>query len=170
MKRVKLYLVDNLRSIPGVRVQQLRAPGSVTIVQVGGLRNQDTALLIEGLRFRDAALIAGNATAFLSGFVQADSDRVELLRGLGSSLYGTHAVGGVINLQSSNGEDQCMANFRQTSVTSVPPGDCDASEEAYVRPTACSTVVVSRTGRSCAESTTSTPIAIPADRDSCATT
>ena len=103
MKRLKLYLVDGLRSTPGVRVQQLRTPGSVTSVQVRGLRNQDTALLIDGLRFRDAASIAGDATAFLSEFVHADSDRVELLRGSGSSLYGTHAVGGVISVQSSNG-------------------------------------------------------------------
>ncbi len=102
-KRLKFNLVDGLRSMPGVRVQQLRTPGSVTTVQVRGLRNQDTAVLIDGLRFRDAASIAGDATAFLSDFVHVDSDRVELLRGSGSSLYGSHAVGGVINVQSSNG-------------------------------------------------------------------
>jgi iron complex outermembrane receptor protein len=64
------------------------------------LRNQDTAVLIDGVRFRDASSITGDATPFLSDFTLTSVGRIEVLRGSGSSLYGTNAIGGVIDLQT----------------------------------------------------------------------
>ena len=102
-RRLKVSLVDGLRTMAGVRVQQLRTPGSMATVQVRGLRDQDTAVLVDGLRFRDASSVSGEATAFLSDLLYVDTERVELQRGASSTLYGTHAVGGVVDIRSAQG-------------------------------------------------------------------
>jgi len=98
--RADITLVDSLRTIPGFRVQQLGGFGRVATVKSRGLRNQDTALLIDGVRFRDATAITGDASPFLSDFTLTSVSRVEVLRGPGSSLYGTNAVGGTIDFQT----------------------------------------------------------------------
>lgn len=91
-------LSESLRGIPGVRVQQQGSPGALTSVRLRGQRPFDTAVLLDGLRVRDASDINGSAVPFFSDLVPSDLDRVEVLRGSGSSIYGTNAIGGVINL------------------------------------------------------------------------
>jgi iron complex outermembrane receptor protein len=92
-----------LRSVPGLRVTQLGGPGSFTSIKTRGLRNEDTAVLIDGLRFRDAAAPQGDASGFLEDLIVTNISRVEVLRGSGSSLYGSNAIGGVINLVTDEG-------------------------------------------------------------------
>ena len=94
----ELSLAEALRGIPGVRVQQQGSPGSLTSLRLRGQRNFDTALLLDGLRVRDAGDINGSALSLLSDLVPIALDRVEILRGAGSSIYGTHAIGGVVNM------------------------------------------------------------------------
>lgn len=98
--RADFTLVDTLRTIPGFRVQQLGGFGKTASIKTRGLRNQDTALLIDGIRFRDAASITGDATPFLSDFTLTSINRIEVLRGSGSSLYGTNAIGGTVDFQT----------------------------------------------------------------------
>src|SRR6185369_1187177 len=47
---------------------------------------------------RDAGDINGSAVSLMSDLVPIALDRVEVLRGAGSSIYGTHAIGGVVNM------------------------------------------------------------------------
>ena len=94
----ELTLAEALRGIPGVRVQQQGSPGSLTTLRLRGQRNFDTALLLDGLRVRDAGDINGSALSLISDLVPVALDRVEVLRGAGSSIYGTHAIGGVVNM------------------------------------------------------------------------
>lgn len=101
--RNEFALSEVIRNVPGVRVRQLRGPGSFVSIQTRGLRNHDTAVLIDGMRFRDAAASQGDATGFFSAMNVVDTERVEFLRGSGSSLYGSHAVGGVMNIRSHQG-------------------------------------------------------------------
>jgi len=98
--RNEFSLTDALKTIPGFRVQQLGGFGKTANIKTRGLRNQDTAVLIDGIRFRDASSITGDASAFLSDFTFTGTNRVEVLRGSGSSLYGTNAIGGVLDLQT----------------------------------------------------------------------
>ena len=51
--RNELSVAEALRTLPGIRVQSLGGPGSFTTVQTRGMRSYDTAVLIDGLRFRD---------------------------------------------------------------------------------------------------------------------
>jgi vitamin B12 transporter len=102
-ERDEATLTDALTTVPGLRVQQLGGPGSLVSVKTRGLRNQDTSVLIDGLRFRDPATPQGDATSFLSDFQLTDETRIEVLRGSGSALYGTNAIGGVVNVVTDEG-------------------------------------------------------------------
>lgn len=99
-ERADFSLIESLRTVPGFRVSQLGGFGRLASIKARGLRNHDTALLIDGIRFRDAASINGDATSFLSDFTLTSVSRVEILRGSGSSLYGTNAIGGTIDFQT----------------------------------------------------------------------
>jgi iron complex outermembrane receptor protein len=101
--RRELTLTEALRGTPGLRVQQQGTPGSLTTLRLRGLRNYDTSILLDGLRVRDAGEIRGSAAALIPDLLPAGLERVEILRGSGSSIYGTNAIGGVINLVPGTG-------------------------------------------------------------------
>jgi len=94
----EILIAEALRGTPGLRVQQQGSMGTLTSLRFRGQRNFDTAILLDGLRVRDSADINGSAFPFITDLVANDLDRVEVLRGSGSSIYGTNAIGGVINL------------------------------------------------------------------------
>ncbi len=99
----EVTLAEALRGTPGLRVQQQGSYGALTGLRLRGLRNSDTAILLDGLRVRDASDLNGSAQPFFSDILPANLDRVEILRGSGSSIYGTNAIGGVINLVPTTG-------------------------------------------------------------------
>jgi iron complex outermembrane receptor protein len=96
-ERADFTLLESLRSMPGFRVQQLGGFGRTANIKTRGLRNQDTAILIDGFRLRDTAAITGDATPFLSDITLTSVSKIEVLRGSGSSLYGTNSIGGTVN-------------------------------------------------------------------------
>jgi iron complex outermembrane receptor protein len=102
-RREEFSFSEALRMTPALRVQQLGGPGSFTRIQTRGLRAADTAVLLDGMRLRDAAAVQGDATAYMGELMMIDTDRIEVLRGTGSSIYGTNAIGGAINLVSDQG-------------------------------------------------------------------
>lgn len=102
-ERRALTIPEALRGVPGLRVQQQGSYGSLTTLRLRGLRNFDTAILLDGLRVRDTSDINGSAVPFITDLVPNSLDRVEILRGSGSSIYGTNAIGGVINLVPKTG-------------------------------------------------------------------
>ncbi|MBA2339876.1 MAG: TonB-dependent receptor [Pyrinomonadaceae bacterium] len=102
-ERDEFYIAEALRTVPGLRVRQLGNPGALTSIRTRGLRNQDTAVLIDGQRLRDAAAPQGDASGLIGSLAVTDVSRIEVLRGSGSSLYGTNAIGGVINIITDEG-------------------------------------------------------------------
>ena len=102
-ERDEVAIPEALRVVPGLRVQQLGGPGSFTSIKMRGLPSEDTAVLIDGIRFRDAAAPQGDATGLLENLIVTNVSRVEVLRGSGSSLYGSNAVGGVVNVVTNEG-------------------------------------------------------------------
>ncbi len=96
-------IVDGLREVAGLRVSQRGGPGAFATVQIRGLRSFDTGFLIDGMRFRDVGATQGDASSFIGDLLMVDTARVEVLQGTGSSLYGTNATGGVINIVTDAG-------------------------------------------------------------------
>jgi vitamin B12 transporter len=101
--RAEYSVADALRDVPGIRVQQLGGPGAMVRILSRGLRAYDTSVLIDGFRLRDAASPQGEATSLIGDLLLAGTERIEVLRGSGSSLYGTHATGGVVNIITAPG-------------------------------------------------------------------
>ncbi|HEY0101604.1 MAG TPA: TonB-dependent receptor plug domain-containing protein, partial [Pyrinomonadaceae bacterium] len=102
-ERDEYSIPEALRAVPGLRVQQLGGPGALVSIKTRGLRNQDTAILFDGLRFRDPSSPQGDASGYLSDLHATNVSRIEVLRGSGSSLYGTNAIGGVVNIITDEG-------------------------------------------------------------------
>jgi iron complex outermembrane receptor protein len=102
-RRREFALVESLRLTPGVQVQQLGGPGASARIQIRGMRTSDTALLIDGMRFRDVASTQGDASGFFQEMLLVNSERVEVLRGSGASLYGANAIGGLVHLSTNQG-------------------------------------------------------------------
>jgi iron complex outermembrane receptor protein len=96
-------LADVVNLVPSLRVQQLGGPGAFTTIQIRGLRDQDTAVLVDGLRLRDASATQADASGLIQDLMFTDANRVEVMRGSGSSLYGTTAMGGIVNVITDEG-------------------------------------------------------------------
>lgn len=111
-RRDEFSIAESVRNLPGIRVKQLEGPGSLTTIRSRGLRTQDTSVLVDGMRLRDAASTQADATAFLEDMTVVDTDRIEFLRGAGSSLYGTNAIAGVLNISSRPGGGRTRGDFR----------------------------------------------------------
>ncbi len=101
--RDEYFVPEALRTVPGLRVEQLGGPGSFTSLKIRGLRTEDTSILIDGARLRDPAAPQGDASSYIESLIAPDLDRVEILRGSGSTLHGTNAGGGVINIVTAAG-------------------------------------------------------------------
>ena len=101
--RDNFALSDVVDLAAGVRVQQLGGPGAFTTIQIRGLRTEDTAVLVDGLRLRDASSTQSDASGLIEDLLFTDTSRVEVMNGSGSSLYGTNAIGGVVNVITDDG-------------------------------------------------------------------
>lgn len=99
--RDTVFLSDALSAIPALQIQQLGGPGHLTSYRFRGLRPEDSAVFIDGFRFQDAADNRSSARPFLSDLLLTGADRIEVLRGAGSTLYGSNAIGGLINVIST---------------------------------------------------------------------
>ncbi len=102
-RRDAFSLTDVVGLVAGVRAQQTGGPGQLASIHIRGMRDVDTAVLVDGLRLRDAATLHGDATGLIQDLLFTDWSRVEVMNGAGSSLYGTNAIGGVLNILTDEG-------------------------------------------------------------------
>jgi vitamin B12 transporter len=91
-------LASALRSVPGVTLQQNGGPGTVTSLFTRGGESDYTLVLIDGVR---ANSFGGGLD--LSQVPLQDVERIEVLRGSQSALYGSDAIGGVIQVITRSG-------------------------------------------------------------------
>jgi vitamin B12 transporter len=97
-------LTDALSAVPGVRVSQSGGPGGNASVFVRGTNSNAVLVLRDGMPLNDASDSSG---AFNFGVdTLADVERIEVIRGPMAALYGSGAIGGVINLISRQGHEQ----------------------------------------------------------------
>jgi len=89
-----------LAQTPGVGVVSSGAPGGQSSIFLRGANSYQTLFVVDGVRMNDRSTAYQN---FLSGADLAGLDRVEVLRGPQSTLYGSSAMGGVILLETAHG-------------------------------------------------------------------
>ncbi len=105
------YAADAVRIVPGLRVSTRGGPGAFTTIQIRGGRASDTAVLVDGFRLRDATGVEGDASAFIGDLLLVDSSRIEVLRGSGSSIYGTNSTAGTVNIITDSGGGATHGNL-----------------------------------------------------------
>jgi vitamin B12 transporter len=101
---------DALRSVPGLQVTQAGGPAGTTGVMLRGANTGQTLVLIDGIRVNDPSGAAGDFNFAL--IAPGTVDRVEVLRGPQSALYGSDAMGGVINIITKKGGGPAQYNVR----------------------------------------------------------
>ena len=97
-------VVELLRTIPGMVVEQAGGRGSVASVFTRGAKPNFTLVLLDGVRLNDPTNTRGGSFDFATLSLD-DIDRVEIIRGPSSAIYGSDAVGGVINIITRKGTD-----------------------------------------------------------------
>lgn len=95
--RQNTYVSDILREVPGMAVNRTAAFGSVAQVRIRGAEGNHTLVLIDGVRMNNPAQ---ENEFYFSHLLSDDIGRIEILRGSQSTLYGSEAIGGVINIIS----------------------------------------------------------------------
>jgi len=87
-------LGDALRFVPGVEVARLGGPGQQTSLFVRGTDSNHVLVLMDGLRINPGTI----GTAAIQNIAPEFVERVEVVKGPRSTLYGSDAIGGVINV------------------------------------------------------------------------
>lgn len=105
----KRTVADALRMVPGLDVKQSGAYGGSTSVFIRGAKPEHTLVLIDGIEMNDPTAI-GAAYDF-ANLTTDNIERIEVLSGPQSTLYGSHAMGGVINIITKRGDGKLKAYF-----------------------------------------------------------
>ena len=102
-------VADALENVPGVNVVRFGAFGAAAVAGIRGSSSQQVLVLVDGLPAAGAQISDMNLEQFSTGGI----DRIEVVEGGGSTLYGSNSIGGVINI-----------------VTTTPPGGAGATLSA----------------------------------------
>ncbi len=84
-----------LRYLPGVEVQMRGPLGAQSDIVLRGGTFQQVLVVVDGVRINDAN--TGHFNSYIP-ISPAQIERIEILKGAASAVYGTEAVGGVINI------------------------------------------------------------------------
>ncbi len=94
---------DILRTVPSVAVAQSGGAGGQTSVFIRGGESSQSLVLIDGVRINDPS--SPNAVFDFGTLLTGNIDRVEVLRGPNSVIWGSQAIGGVVNIRNAEPTD-----------------------------------------------------------------
>lgn len=91
-----LHLIDSIINVPGVVTKTITGLGSV---RVRGARSFDTKYLYDGFPLRDPSHPQNSFGSFFGDTLTFGHSQIEILKGPSSVLYGSEAIGGVIDIE-----------------------------------------------------------------------
>ena len=95
-----ITVTEALRTVPGLDFAPTGSRGTTTSIFIRGAESDQTLVLIDGVEVNSVTL----GSFDFSNLTTENIDRIEVLRGSGGTLYGSQAVGGVINVLTKKGE------------------------------------------------------------------
>ena len=101
-------LPDALKDVPGLNVVQTGGSVGQTSVFIRGTDSNHTKVLVDGIDVTDPS--TPNGAFDFSQIPTWDIERIEVLRGPQSGLYGSDAIGGVINIITKTGKGPALFN------------------------------------------------------------
>jgi vitamin B12 transporter len=90
---------DALRRVPGLDVQRAGSLGKLTEIRIRGTTPQQVQVLIDGVRVKSPT----SGDFDFSDLSTDQIERIEIVRGPQSTLYGADAIGGVVNIITKRG-------------------------------------------------------------------
>lgn len=109
-------LNEALQRFPGLSVVQSGGLGATSSIFTRGTNAKHTLVLFDGIRLNDASTPAGQFDAGQD--ILGDIERVEIARGPLSALYGSDAIGGVINMIPRLGGEEAVSPWLDISTGS----------------------------------------------------
>jgi vitamin B12 transporter len=99
-------LTEILRSVPGVEVSSYGGLGELSSVYIRGTNANHTVVLLDGIRINSAT----SGYTLFEDISPSQIDHIEIVRGAVSSLYGSDAIGGVIQIFTKKGDGEPRLN------------------------------------------------------------
>jgi vitamin B12 transporter len=125
------YAVDALRHVPGVAVNRAGSFGAFTQVRVRGAESNHTLVLIDGVEVAGASSGEFDFSSLLADGIE----RIEVLRGPQSGIYGANAMAGVVSVMTAGGagasQVEVSAEAGSFGTTQVGLTARGGSEEVY---------------------------------------
>lgn len=109
-QRQAVVASDLLRQTPGVTVTRNGGIGTSTSVNIRGADSDQTVALIDGVKLNDPSSPGGGFN--FGNLLVGNIARIEVLRGAQSVLWGSQAIGGVVNLITRQPTDDLSINVR----------------------------------------------------------
>ncbi len=98
----KTTVLDVLRTVPSLDIVQAGGAGKTSSVFMRGAKSEHTLVLMDGVELNDP--ISAGRSFDLANLTTDNIERIEILRGPQSTLYGSDAIGGVINIITKTGK------------------------------------------------------------------
>jgi vitamin B12 transporter len=100
-QRGKQMVIDVLRDVPGIQISQYGAFGGVSSILMRGAKPRHVLVLIDGVEMNDPS--NPDRSFDFANLTTDNIERIEVIRGSQSTLYGSDATGGVINIITKKG-------------------------------------------------------------------
>ncbi|MCB2108323.1 MAG: TonB-dependent receptor [Rhodobacteraceae bacterium] len=108
--KTQIVAVSELLALtPGVTFSRNGGTGSTTALRIRGAETDQTAVVIDGVKLNDPAAPGGGYN--FGNMLVGDIDRIEILRGAQSTLWGSQAIGGVVNMVTAVPDQPFEAAF-----------------------------------------------------------
>ena len=135
-----LKLIDSIVNVPGVVTKDITGLGSV---RIRGARSFDTKYLYDGFPLKDPSHPQGSWGSFFGDTISFGNSEIQFLKGAGSVLYSSEAMGGVVGIEplpitgvtstTEYGSRESLLQSFDSEVASVSYADSVDSETINVR-------------------------------------